>query len=693
MRFGRRTGLWVAVAVAAVVIGCRGTPAARPEGEGRGVMASPADVDAAGMNRSVKPGDDFFAYANGTWLRSTDIPADQASWGAGQVTNKLTSERLRTLLERDAQSSTIADVAKAARYYAAFMNEAAIEQHGLSAIRPVLDQIDAVTDRRSLATMLGRTLRADVDPLNSTNFHTEHVFGLFVAQDLNEPTRNVGYLLQGGLGMPDREYYVSDAASMATIREKYAAHVGRVLELAGLPHGKNDVAPILSLEQAIARVHATREQSVSVEKANNRWKRSEFSQRAPGLDWNAFFSAAGLADQDSFIVWHPGAVIGEAALVSSVPIEAWKAFLRFHAINERLSMMPKAFVDAGFAFYYKTLYGSEKLLPRWHRGVIVTGAAMGDAVGRLYVGKHFPPEAKAKVGAMVDDIKKAFVTRIERLEWMSAETKTRAKAKVASLIVGVGYPDSWRDYSSLEVTSDDALANAVRADELAYRQELAKLHGPVNRDEWWMNAQTVNAVNLPIQNALNFPAAILQEPLFSLEADAARNYGAIGAVIGHEISHSFDDQGSQFDATGRFNNWWQPADFAHFKEAAARLVSQYSAYKPFADLAVNGQLTLSENIADVAGLSAAYDAYRAAEPNPPSVQGFSGDQRFFISYAQAWRDKMREPLLRALIVTDGHAPSEYRADTVRNLDAWYPAFNVQSGEKLFLPPADRVRVW
>lgn len=673
---------------------CTGSTPAK-ESASKGVeQTQPAPgIDPAGMDRNVKPGDDFFAFSNGTWIRNTEIPADQAAWGSGQVTDKLTNQRLKDLLEGSAQSSSVADVVKAGKYYAAYMNEAAIEQHGLAAIKPRLDEINAVADRRGLATMLGRTLRTDVDPLNATNFHTEHLFGLFVAQDFNDPTHNIGYLLQGGLGMPDREYYVGTAKSMVAIREKYAAHIARVLELANLSHGKADVDAVLGIEQAIAKAHGTREDSMNVQKANNLWTRDDFSKRAPGLDWNAFFTAANLADQTRFIVWHPGAVTGEAALVSSQPVEAWKAYLRFHAVNEWMSMMPKAFVDQRFEFYSKTLYGNEKLLPRWQRGVILTGDALGDAVGQLYVGKYFPPEAKAKVGDMVDDIKKAFVTRIDHLDWMSPETKAKAKAKVDSLIVGVGYPDKWRDYSTLEVTSDDALANVVKADEHAYSEQLAKLRGAVDRHEWWMTAQTVNAVNLPIQNALNFPAAILQEPLFSLKADAATNYGAIGSVIGHEISHSFDDQGSQFDATGRLTNWWQPADFAHFKEAATKLVNQYSAYKPFPDLAINGQLTLSENIADVAGLSAAYDAYRIAEPNAPTVDGFTADQRFFISYAQAWRDKLREPLLRSLVVTDGHAPSEYRADTVRNLDAWYAAFNVQSGEKLYLSPEDRVRVW
>jgi putative endopeptidase len=319
---------------------------------------------------------------------------------------------------------------------------------------------------------------------------------------------------------------------------------------------------------------------------------------------------------------------------------------------------------------------------------------LGDAVGRLYAQRYFSPEAKAKVEAMVADLKEAFVQRIDKLDWMSASTKAMAKEKVRTLVVGVGYPDTWRDYATLDISPDDALANAMRAEEFEYRWQIGKLHRPIDRREWWMTPQTVNAVNLPIQNALNFPAAMLQPPYFDPAADAAHNYGSIGAVIGHEISHSFDDQGSQFDASGKLVNWWRPDDFAHFKAAGTRLIAQYNAYQPLPGLSVNGQLTLSENIADVAGLSAAYDAYRLSLKGPATTdQGFTGDQRFFLSFAQSWRDVFRPPLLRQIVLTDGHAPSEYRADTVRNLDAWYDAFQVQAAQKLYLAPGERVRVW
>jgi len=653
-------------------------------------------IDLAGIDGSVAPGDDFFRFCNGTWERTTPIPEDRASWGVGAEVAERATLQTRELLEAAAREPRSDEERKVGDYYAAFMNQAAIEQHGLKPLQPALDRIAAIADRRGLATVLGSMLRADVDPLNATNFDTSNLFGLWVAQDFNEPARNTAYLLQGGLGMPDREYYVSDTPQMADTRAKYTTHVASVLKLLGSPDHEADeqARRIVALETRIARVHATREQSVDVAKANNPWTRPEFASKAPGLDWPAFFTAASLDRQASFIVWHPGAVAGESALVASEPLEDWKLYLRYVSVNHLSSVLPKAFDDEGFRFYGTVLSGTPKQRERWKRG-IEAAEAMGDAVGRLYVNRHFPPESRHAVEAMVADIKAAFARRIDRLEWMTPETRTRAKAKLEALVVGVGYPDTWRDYSSLSVAKDDALGNAVRAEEFEYRYRLSRLSGPIDRHEWWMTPQTVNAVNLPIQNALNFPAAILQPPFFDPRASAAVNYGAIGSVIGHEISHSFDDQGSQFDATGKLSSWWTSEDFAHFKKESDRLAAQFSAYRPFPDVSINGRQTLSENIADVAGLAAAYDAYRLSlhGNDPPPHAGFTGDQQFFISFAQSWRTKLREPLLRRMVVTDGHAPAMYRAQTVRNIDEWYAAFAAQPGAALYLSPSDRVRVW
>jgi putative endopeptidase len=401
-----------------------------------------------------------------------------------------------------------------------------------------------------------------------------------------------------------------------------------------------------------------------------------------------------LGDAPVFIAWQPKAIAGLAALTAKEPLDSWKDWLAFHAVEDASPYLPKAFVDEHFRFYGQALSGIETLRPRWQRGIDYTNGALGDAVGQMYVKRYFPPETREKAQAMVADLIRAFGSMIDSLAWMSPDTKIKAKQKLETLKVGVGYPDRWRDYAALDIVRGDALGNAQRADLFEYRYQLAKLHQPVDRNEWWMTPQTVNAVNLPLQNALNFPAAIIQPPYFDPRADEAHNYGSLGAVIGHEISHSFDDQGSQFDAQGRMANWWTKEDFAHFTAAGKSLAAEFDAYHPFPDLAVNGQQTLSENIADVAGLLAAYNAYHLSlKGNPTMKDGFTGDQRFFISFSQSWRTKTREAALRLEIATDGHAPAQYRADTVRNLDAWYTAFPIEPSQKLYLSPANRVRIW
>jgi predicted metalloendopeptidase len=608
-----------------------------------------------------------------------------------------TTTQLRQLIEATSKASAAADpdTRKIGDYYASYMDEAGIEANGLAPLKPDLDRIAAIGDAHQLAAYLGATLRADVDALNSTNFYTDHLFGLWVTQAFENPDRNVPYLLQGGLGMPDREYYLSPAARMAGIRARYQAHIATMLKLARFPDAANKAAAILALETKMAKAHWSRVDSEDVHKANNPWKADQFAARAPGLDWKAYFGAAGLVDQKDYIVWQPSAVRGLSALVASEPLTVWKDYLAFHFIEHHAPVLPKAFVDENFAFNGTVLAGTPSNSKRWKRAVDATNAALGEAVGKLYVAQYFPPQAKARIEALVHDLLVAYRARISNLKWMSPETRGKALAKLATLKVGVGYPEKWRDYSALKIVRGDALGNLERAELFEYHRNLAKLKAPVDRGEWVMTPQTVNAVNLPIANTLNFPAAILQSPYFDPKADAALNFGATGATIGHEISHSFDDEGSQFDAQGRLENWWTPADFAHFKAASAKLVAEFDSYRPFPDLAVNGQQTLSENIADVAGLSASHDAYIASlgGTSAPVIDGLSGDQRVFLAYAQSWRTKIREAALRRRILTDGHAPPEYRADTVRNLDAWYPAFAVKPGEKLYLSPGDRVQVW
>ena len=654
-------------------------------------------LDLAGMDRSVRPGDDFYSYANGGWQKTTEIPPDRSSWGSGAKLSEETAARVRAIIEGAAKVEAPAgsDERLVGDFYAAYMDEAAIEARGLKALNGRLERVAAIADRRMLSEALGQTLVADVDALNATNFHTQHLFGLWVTQDLNRPDRYAPYLLQGGLGMPDRQYYLDPSPRMADLRAKYLAHIAAVLRLAGIADPEGKAAMVMDLERKIAEVHTSRAESEDVRKANNPWRRADFDAKAPGLDWAAYFGQARLDGQADFIVWQPQAVIGEAKLVGAEPLDVWKAYLSYQVLDQFSDVLPGAFADEHFAFYGRTLTGAPQQRERWKRAIDAVNAGVGDAVGRLYVERYFPASSKSEIQAMAVNLKAAFTRRIDRLAWMAPATKAEAKRKLSTLLIGIGSPEHGLGYEGLEIAKDDALLDVYQAQRWAYRHDLAKLGKPVDRTEWWMTSQTVNAVNLPIQNALNFPAAILQPPFFDPEADAAVNYGDIGATIGHEISHSFDDQGALFDADGKFRNWWTPADFAHFRAAADQLAREFDGYEPFPDLHVNGTQTLSENIADVAGLAASFDAYRLSlhGKTPPKLQGLTGEQRFFLAYAQSWRRKAREAALRQQLLTDGHAPAEYRADTVRNLDPWYAAFDVKPGQKLYLSPAGRVRMW
>jgi putative endopeptidase len=684
------SGAWAAIAAVSLSVPVSAQAQAQPAQRAMHGLV-------AGMDPGEKPGNDFYAYANGGWMKATEIPPDRSRWGVFSVLAENTLRQTRALLDEavHANAPPGTDLRKVADFYGTYLDEAAIDALGMAPLKPTLARISGVKSRQELSRLLGEQLRADVDPLNATNFQTDRLFGLWVSPDFNAPTHYAPYLLQGGLGLPDRAYYIEAAPRMADIRAKYQTHIAAILTLAGIPDAAAKAARIFALEEKMAKVHVSREESSDVLKANNPWKRSEFATRAPGLDWGTFFAAAGLDKQPVVTVWQPTAIAGLSALVASESLSTWQEYLAFHAIDRRTGVLPKPFVDERFAFYGRVLTGTPQLSDRWKRAVASTNAALGDAVGQLYVKRYFPPEAKAQVQALVKNIIAAFAQRIDRLDWMAAQTKAKAKEKLSTLYVGVGYPERWIDYSGLTVVRGEALANIDRSELFEYHRRLAELGQAIDTAEWWMTPQTVNAVNLPLQNALNFPAAILQPPFFDPAAPAAVNYGGIGSTIGHEISHSFDDQGSQFDAHGRLADWWTREDLAHFKASGAQLAAQFDAYHPFPDLAVHGKQTLSENIADLAGLSATHDAWLLSLGGTaaPMSEGFTGEQQFFLSFGQVWRSKSREAALRQQVITDGHAPAEYRADTVRNLDAWYPALDVQPGQTLYLAPAARVRVW
>jgi len=685
--FFRVTTLALACAVVCVSVGwAQNTPI--PETHG---------IVVANMDRSIKPGDDFYGYANGGWLKRTVIPPDRVSvdvWSKlGDLSNKRTADLIAEIAKSNPPDRS--NERKVADLYNSYMDEAGIEAKGLAPLAPHLEAIAAIHDKRQLARALGEALRADVDALNNTNYHTPNLFGLWVAGGLNDSDRYAPYLMQGGLQLPDREYYLSDDEHMKQIRGGYQSHISAMLKLTGFTDTDARAARILELEHALALTHRTLADNEDIHKANNTWTQPDFKAKAPGLDWDEYFAGAGLGTIQSFIVWQPEAFTGESALVASTPLDNWKDWLAYHAIEASASVLPRAVAQERFAFFGKTLSGAEQQLPRWQRGVFVVDGLLGDVVGKRYAQRYFSPEAKAQAEAMVANLIAAFRKRIEALPWMNPSTKAEAQAKLSTLYVGVGYPETWHDYSNFEVKPDDIFGNLWRGDLAYYQRQVARLGKQVDRREWSMTPQTVNAVNLPLQNALNFPAAILQPPFFDAKAPAATNYGAIGSVIGHEISHTFDTEGSAFDSKGRLRNWWTPEDLKHFEAATARLAAQYDAYKAFPDLSLNGKQTLAENIADVAGLAAAYDGFHASLKGraSPMQAGFTGDQQFFVAFGQTWGTKVREAALRQQVMTDSHAPAEFRAATVRNIDAWYAAFDVKPGQTLYLSPSDRVRIW
>ncbi len=646
----------------------------------------------AAMDHSVKPGDNFNRYVNGLWEQQAKIPDHKVSVGIAEALSEISDAKVLQIIEAASKAPVGSAERKIGDFYQAYLNQEAINQKGLAPIQAKLDEIQAITDTRSLSAFLGKQLRADVDPLNATNVYTSNLFGLWIAQGFHDHRNYTAYLLQGGLGLPDRDYYLAKNPTMQKLRTSYQNYVAKILKLANYPDADKMAAAIFELEMKIARGHASREVTSDVHKADNSWRQSEFAKRAPGLDWAAYFQAAGLSQQQDFVAWHPQALKNSASLVKSVPVATWKAYLSFHSLNQRAGVLPQAFFAERFAMYSQ-LTGAKKPQERSRYAVNAVNAALGEEVGKIYVKDNFSAEAKQRMNGMVENLLKAFSQNVQQLSWMSEKTKAEALEKIKNTYVGIGYPDTWRDYSGLQVDANDAFGNLERSSLFDYQYALAKLGKPVDVKEWCMNPQLVNAVNMPMQNALNFPAAYLQAPYFDMAASDAANYGAVGATIGHEISHSFDNLGSMFDSKGELRNWWTKGDFAHFNKAAKALVAQFNAYQAFPDLHVNGAQTLGENIADLAGLKAAYQAYRMAMQAKGQTPGKEDDQEFFISYARSWRGKMRDETLRNVIVTNEHAPGQYRILTVRNLDAWYTAFDIQAGQAQYLPPAQRVKMW
>jgi predicted metalloendopeptidase len=653
-------------------------------------------IETSWMDKSVIPGDDFFSYADGSWVKNTAIPADRSRIGGFYIADLQREKNTRELFDNIIKANPTGGTdALIANYYKAFVNTDAIDRAGMAPAKADLDAIGRIADVHQLSAAIGGTLRADTDPLNATNFQTQNLFGIFVTQGLATPGEQLPYIMQGGIGLPERDYYLSSDPKMAGTRAKYRTYIATILQNAGYPDPEGAAARIMDLETKIATAHEPREQSEDFANGAQVWTRQQLEQKAPGIDWAALLGAAGLGSAQKFDAYHFASIPKLSALVASQPLQNWKEWLAFHTINQQANVLPKPIRDANFAFYGTTLAGTPQQRPRDQLALNAASNMLQDAVGKAYVDKYFPASAKTQIEAMVGNLKAAFARRVKAIGWMSPSTKQEALKKVENIVVGVGYPDSWRDYSGLQISADDAYANQKNARLWEYRHQLAKIGKPMDRKEWWMPPQLVNAINMPVANALNFPAAILVKPFFDPNADAAFNYGAIGATIGHEISHSFDTGGALFDSSGRMRNWWTPADFKAFQAQAQLLEKQFDAYEALPGLHVNGKLTINENIADVAGLGAAYDAYKASLGGKPAptIDGLTGDQRFFLAFAQSWAVKSRPETLRQIVLTNGHAPEQFRAQTVRNIDAWYPAFHVQPGQKLYLPADKRVKIW
>lgn len=643
--------------------------------------------DEAGMDKSVKPGDDFVAYTSGTYLKNLQIPADRSNYGMFTKLRDLSQERTRTIIEDAAKTPAAAgsNGQKVGDFYASFMDEAAIEAKGLAPMKAELDAIAAVKDKAELARLIGDASREGVtSPI-----------GIMVIQDLKDPTIMSAYVGQGGLGLPDRDYYLDDKnPRFVAARDKYKAFIAEILTLAGYDNVPARAAAIYDLEVKIAKQHWTQVEQRQVDKIYNPVARTDVAATYPGFDWTPFVTAAGLGDQKQLIIAHPSAIKGAAALFASEPLPVWKDYLSFHALRGAANFLPKAYVDANFGLN-KVLSGQPELQPRWKRAVDYSSAVLGEAVGELYVQKYFPPVAKAKADTMVKNIIAAMDTRLANLAWMDPKTKAAARDKLASFTPKIGYPDKWRDYSALQIVRGDALGNMRRAARFEYERELAKIGKPIDKSEWGMTPMTVNAYANPLWNEIVFPAAILQAPFFDPNADDAVNYGGIGAVIGHEITHHFDDQGRKFDKDGKLSDWWTKEDETRFKALTDKVVAQYAAYEPLPGRKINGELTLGENMADLAGVNIAYDAWKRSLGGKPApvIGGWTGDQRFYLGFAQVWRQKYREPLLNQLLTVDPHSPGHFRAYVVRNLDTWYNAFGVKPGETYYLAPADRLNVW
>ena len=643
-------------------------------------------IDMAQMNTRESPGDAFYRYVNGTWLNNTEIPEDKSRYGSFYLLRDQSERDVHALLNELANTGADDPTQrKVAELFATWMAVSTIENRGLSPLQPDLERIAAAQDFDDLMVLVG-------------DINMASPIGFGIRPDPADTSRYIVFISQAGLGM-GRDYYINEGPEYDNYRNAYLQYITTILSLLGNPEPAINAEKIFALETALAQLHWTPAERRNVQATYNPMNREDLKTLAPDVDWDTILAGSGIGEADHFVVGETTAISGGTALLASEPLSTWKSYMAYHRASETAHLLPQDFDNARFDFYSRTLRGVEEQQERWKRGVSLVDHHLGEGLGQAYVAKHFPPEHKAKMDALVSNLLAAMERRLSELEWMDESTRAEALKKLSTFEPRIGYPSRWRDYTALQIEPGKLFESVQNAYRFEWNRRIQRLDQPVDREEWFMSPPTVNAYYDPLKNQITFPAAILQPPFFDVNADAAVNYGGIGAVIGHEIGHGFDDMGREFDEQGRIRNWWTDETAENFEDITAELGALYSAYCPIPDNetdCVNGQLTMGENIGDLGGLEMAYTAYRMSlnGEEAPVIGGFTGDQRFFMSWAQVWRGKTRDDALLNMLLTDPHSPESVRGEApLRNIDAWYDAFDVNEGDALYLPPEDRVRIW
>ncbi len=676
----------ISVAALLFVAACGQTAdEAAPAAEAKPLVSG---IDLDGMDTSVRPGDDFFAYVNGTWVANTEMPADKSRYGTFDLLRDESQENVKAIIEASASGDFAkgTDEQKVGDLYRSFMDTETRDALGMTPLKAELERIDSISDYDDMAVYFAETVKRNLDA----------PFGMGQVADFKNPKEYMIYISQSGLGLPDREYYLKTDDKSVELREKYRAHIAKMYELAGFADGAEAADTIMALETRLAEQNMSKEDSRNWSENYTKIETSALNELMPNFNWSGFLEEAGLQDVGAVVLFETDYMSALDGIITDTDLDTWKTYFRWSLLNNTASQLTSELDAQNFDFYGRTLSGTEEQRALWRRGVNVVNGGLGEVVGKVYVKKHFPPEAKERMLELVGNLVTAYEKSIKELDWMSEETKAEALDKLSKFTPKIGYPDVWRDYSALEIKGDDYFGNRQRAALANYQRVLDRQGGPVDRTEWGMTPQTVNAYYMPPLNEIVFPAAILQPPFFNLEADDAVNYGAIGAVIGHEIGHGFDDSGSTFDGDGVMRNWWTEEDLAEFQKRTGALVEQYSAFKPFDDLSVNGEFTLGENIGDLGGISIGLLAYQMSldGKEAPVIDGYTGVQRVFLGYGQVWRTIIRDETLRLQIGTDPHSPGIYRTNgAVRNVPAFYEAFDVSEDDALYLAPEDRVKIW